>query len=193
VPRRKHERYDDVAGPVISARPSISVLDLFFHTSVTRSRGLHEAVVRETRRSNPVAAFTLIRSWAELAATICYVTDRPDYIEVLTERKENLGRKGGRKSMQALIAHASARMPGLRAVYSELSETAHFGALAFWSAFRPGSDESREIQWTSYPQWRSDDEALLACAWAIELSEATFHLLSEFAARHLPPPEMDPE
>jgi hypothetical protein len=40
------------------------------------------------------------------------------------------------------------------------------------------------VQWSSSPQFRRPDDKVVAYGWAIELAEATHHLLFEFAQRY---------
>ena len=79
-----------------------------------------------------------------------------------------------RKSIQAIIDYLSrsgiAEQFGI--VYAELCEITHFGSIALWNTHRLDDAEDRMLSWTSYPQWRDDREALVACAQLLELSEA---------------------
>lgn len=48
---------------------------------LARAQGLHEAVVAAIKADNPYAAFTLLRPYAENAAAILYMTDKPETLE----------------------------------------------------------------------------------------------------------------
>jgi hypothetical protein len=50
------------------------------------------------------------------------------------------------------------------------------------ASFRVTRDD-RTVQWASAPAFKSDQDAILACAWVVEMAVATSHLLVEFADR----------
>lgn len=163
---------------------------MFWFSMISRSEGLHQAIAREIRAGNPHAAFPLIRAFAEAVVLVIYVGDHPQYIDVLTSRASELPKQGPkRKSIQALINYASRHAPGMKAVYAELSEATHFGAIAMWASHSiEGDDESGyRTSWTSYPRWRDDEQAMVACAQTLELAEAMEHFLRRFAAVHVLP------
>ena len=155
---------------------------------ITRSQGLHEAIAREIARENPHAVFPLIRAFAESVLLVFYVADHPDYVNALIDRPRNFG-KGDpkRKSIQALISYAKDHAPGMKDVYAELSEATHFGSTAMWASVTP--EEERHVSWANSPRWRSDEQALIACAQTLELADAMTHLLTQFAERYVLPPE----
>ena len=183
--QRSARRYDDIVKRVLRERGDIAPIDLFFQSMVVRVRSLHEGSVREIRAENPQAVFTLERSWAESCALLIYVTDNPAYIRTLWDKPLSKKQGGGRKSTQALVAHASERMPGLKRIHGDLSEVAHFGSKAFWSPFIITDEAKGTLEWTSYPRWKDEHQALVACGWVHELAEASRHLLQEFAEAHL--------
>jgi hypothetical protein len=163
---------------------------MFWFSMITRSEGLQQAVAREIRASNPHAVFPLIRALAESVVLLIYVIDHPRYIDVLTARASELPKNGPkRKSIQALIHYASTHVPGMKSVYAELSEASHFGAVAMWAAHTvEGDDESGyRTSWTSYPRWRDDEQAMVACAQTLELAEAMERFLRQFAVAHVLP------
>lgn len=41
--------------------------------------------------------------------------------------------------------------------------------------------------WTSYPRWRNEEHALIACAQTLELADATEFYLRRFCERHVLP------
>jgi len=168
----------------------ITVLTMFWFSMISRSEGLHRAIAREIRESNPHAVFPLIRAFAEAVVLLIYVLDHPTYVELLTTRALELPKDGPkRKSMQALIHYASKHAAGMKVVYAELSEATHFGAVAMWASHElKGDDESGySTSWTSYPRWRSDNEGMTACAQTLELAEAMEHFLRVFAERWVLP------
>lgn len=155
---------------------------LFWFSMITRSQGLHEAIVREIREGNPHAVFPLIRALAESVVLVFYVADHPQYVEALIDHPRNFGKDGPRrKSIQALIAYAGDHAPGMKDVYANLSEATHFGSTAMWASMTP--DEDQHFTWQSSPRWRSDEQALIACAQTLELADAMTHLLTRIAER----------
>lgn len=168
----------------------MTLTTLFWFSMITRSEGLHGAVAREIREGNPHAVFPLIRAFAEAVVLVIYVNDRPKYIDVLTSRPSELS-KGGpkRTSIQALINYASKHAPGMKDVYAELSEATHFGAIAMWAShIIEDEDESGfRTTWTSYPRWRTEEQALIACAQTLELANAMEFFLRQFCERHVLP------
>jgi hypothetical protein len=160
----------------------------FWFSMLARSQGLHSAIAREIRANNPHAVFPLIRAFTETVVILMYVVDHPDYISVLTSRARELPKDGPkRKSMQALISYASRQAPGLKAVYAELSEATHVGAIAIWASHSidEREDGSARLSWTSDPRWRSNKQLFIACAQTLELAATATTLLHNFAGRHV--------
>lgn len=163
---------------------------VFWFSMISRAQGLHEAIAREIRAGNPHAVFPLIRAFAEAVVLVIYVLDNPKYIDLLTERAGELPKDGPkRKSMQSLIQYASKHATGMKDVYAELSEATHFGAIAMWASHSiEGDDESGlHTSWSSHPRWRSDEQAMIACAQVLELADGVECFLREFAVRHVLP------
>jgi hypothetical protein len=77
--------------------------------------------------------------------------------------------------------HAVSRFGGFKDTYSELSRYAHPKALSLLASSRVV--EGGVLQWSSAPAFKADHDAVMACAWVVELAEATSHLLVEFAAQ----------
>lgn len=183
------QRYVEVGKRLglIGADIPLSTLWMFWLSMLSRAEGLHGAIAREVKEHNPHAVFPLIRAFAEAVVLVIYVADHPTYVETLTVREREIP-KGApkRRSMQALISHASRVAPGMKAVYEDLSEVAHFGAAAMWTAHRVDLEEQL-LRWTSDPAWKSDEQALIACAQTLELAEAMEVALHNLAVRHILP------
>jgi hypothetical protein len=168
----------------------MTLTTLFWFSVITRSEGLHGAIAREIREGNPHAVFPLIRAFAEAVVLVIYVNDHPKYIDVLTSRPRELPQSSPkRKSIQALINYASKHAPGMKDVYAELSEASHFGAVAMWASHAVEGDSEAGLRttWTSYPRWRSEEQALIACAQTLELADAMEFFLRQFCERHVLP------
>jgi hypothetical protein len=156
---------------------------LFFQSIVNRFTSLHAAIAREMAMENPHAVFPLIRAYAEGAALLIYVTDRVSYIEALLDRP-NEQRKNvpNRLKVGKLVAHAIKHAPGFKDAYDELTDFTHFGSTAMWSSFSPTSGG---YAWRSAPHWRSEEQALIAAALTLEVSDASHTWLKDFGNRHL--------
>ena len=179
-------RYDAVAQQVLAVG-GFTLRTLFFMSLVTRCRGLHEAIVREARNTNPYAVWPLMRALAETAVLLVYVIDHPDYVDDLSDKAgtttTTTGRKRKRKSQQALIAYAKKHIKNAKPLYAELSEATHFGSIAFWSAHT--LEDGNRFSWGSEPRWKDDKDLRIACAQVLELSEGIAALLKVFGRRHL--------
>jgi hypothetical protein len=187
------DRYLDIGKQLLPFSPGempMNYTTLFWFSMITRSQALHGAIAREIRMSNPYAVFPLTRAFVEAVVLVIYVNDHPAYVDLLTSRPRDLPKDGPkRKSIQALISYASQHAPGLKNVYAELSEATHFGAIAMWTphAIANEDENSMKTTWTHYPRWRSDEEALIACAQILELANAMEVLLGQFYTRHIQP------
>jgi hypothetical protein len=144
----------------------------FVLSAISRSRALHEAIVRETGHDNPQAVFTLMRQFAETIALICYTADHPHYFDTVVRDPQDL--EPGmlkHRSTQSLTNHMDSKYSTqFKSVYAELCDMSHFGAKAVWNSHRLESEEDHRTSWSSSPRWRSDQECLVACAQLLELS-----------------------
>jgi len=190
---KPRSRYVEMASDAVLPIPTdmgMNVSWLFWLSAIARAQGLHSAIAREAQETNPHAVIPLIRTFAETVVLVMYVNDFPDYIDTLTVDASELP-KGGpkRRSIQALINHASQHATQIKDVYRQLSEGTHFGALAMWTSHIPEEDGEggRKVSWSSEPRWRDDEQALIACALTLELAEAMEATLRIFARRHILP------
>jgi hypothetical protein len=79
------------------------------------------------------------------------------------------------------VNHAA---PGFKQAYDELTDFTHFGSAAMWSPFVL-SEEGGRFSWTSYPRWKNDEQAMIAAALTLEVSDASHTLLGNFGAEYL--------
>jgi hypothetical protein len=140
---------------------------------LAKAQGLHEGTVAAIRVDNPYAAFTLLRAYAENAAGILYVKDHPDKLDSFWRRDSRYVRIG------EITTYARERFGGFKGIYDQLSKYAHPAALSVVASSKVF--DGQMIHWESAPQFKSDSDAVIACAWVIELATATAHLLVEFA------------
>jgi hypothetical protein len=145
----------------------------FVLSSISRSRALHEAIVREISQNNPQAVFTLMRQFAETVALIRYTADHPRYFDTVVRGPQDLQPDMMRhRSNQALVNHMDSRhSTQFKLVYAELCDISHFGVTAVWNSHRVESEEEMRTSWSSAPRWRFDKECLIACAQLLELSD----------------------
>lgn len=99
--------------------------------------------------------------------------DNPSYVDVLTQReRDKPAGSPRRKSIQTLVGHVEKHYaPQFGHVYAELSEIAHFGTVALWTAHRI-EDGDGATSWASVPRWRDEGQLYVACAQLLELREA---------------------
>jgi hypothetical protein len=179
--------YDEVAKHFLAASgvDPTSLPVLFFSSMVNRCNSLHAAIAREMQAHNPHAVFPLIRAYSEGSALLIYVYDHVDYVEALLDRpKERRQNTPARLKVGKLVAYAVKHAPGFKHAYDELTEFTHFGSTAMWSPFVL-LDEGERFSWTSYPRWRNDEQAMIAAALTLEVSDATHTLLVNFGGRYL--------
>lgn len=161
----------------------MTLLNMFFASAVTRSRGLLEAIVREAEHSNPHAVYPLIRQLAEMVALVFYVVDHPNYVPALTTRpRDRKPSTPKRKSPQALVDYMDKHHAGqFGVVYAELCEMTHFGSVAMFAAHRIEDEDARRVSWASPPRWKDEKDCYIACAQVAELNDEMDEGLSRLA------------
>lgn len=138
---------------------------------LARAQGFHEGIVAAIKSENPYAAFTLLRAYAENAAAVAYLSDKP------RELARFIG-DGHPVAVGKLVAHAAKHFDGFKKVYETLSEYAHPAARSVVASHRFDDlpDGRLGFDWQSVPRFKSEGDQLMACAWLWELSEAHDHL-----------------
>jgi hypothetical protein len=149
---------------------------LVFSGFLARAQGLHEGTVTAITAGNPYATFTLLHAYAETAAAVLYVKDHPAQLEKCLPGPHRPGVK-----VRKITNHAESRLGGFKGTYSQLSKYAHPIALTFPA---PSRIAGGVIEWASALAFKSEHDAITACAWVVELAEATSYLLVDFAAQH---------
>jgi hypothetical protein len=181
--------YDEVAKHFLSQEDidPIAPPVLFFSSMVNRCNSLHAAIAREMHAQNPHAVFPLIRAYAEGSALLIYVNDNIGYLEALIEIPRERKRSAPKRlRVGKLVAYAVKHAPGFKHAYDELTDFTHFGSTAMWSPFVLSESGDRiSFSWTSYPRWRNDEQALIAAALTLEVSDAAHNLLANFGHRYL--------
>jgi len=147
---------------------------LIFSGFLARAQGFHEGAVAAISANNPYAAFTLLRAYAENVAAILYVIDHPAELETFWRDLTGIGVWIGK-----MTKHARKRAGGFKDIYSELCRYAHPHAVSVLASSRVVDGDL--IQWSSAPAFKFENDALVACAWVVELAQATGQFLVEFA------------
>jgi hypothetical protein len=170
------EKILEPAKRVIGTSGDITFRFLVFTGFVSRAQCLHEAAVQMIAAENPHASFTLLRAYAENAAAILFANDHPNLVDNFLDI-DGHGIKIGR-----ITSYADKRFGEFKGIYNELSKFAHPQALGLLSSTSVA--EARTLRWSSAPQFKRPEDQLIAYAWAVELAQATRHLLYEFAERY---------
>jgi hypothetical protein len=178
--RNSRQQLFDAAGAALTAfhdAGGATVPNLLLLGLATRGLGLHNAAVHALETDNPFAALTLIRAYAENAATVLYALDRPDKIDQLY----GFGDKP--IAVSTITNHAmqspSTRFGEFRAIYKSLSAHAHPMSKSILASSNTVGENG--FQWSAEPAFKSDGDFLTACAWIVEFAIANADLLAEFA------------
>ncbi|WP_313403999.1 hypothetical protein [Aeromicrobium sp.] len=158
-----------------------TLMDMVLWGMVTRLQSFHEAAVSACEATNPHAAYTLIRAYAEQCAALIYAIDHPDKAERLWRDPDGHGVPIGKMTS---YADRNDRIGNFRLLYDRLSKYAHPSQLAHYAGMRVEDDRERAMSWQSSPRFKSDDEVLIAYGWIYELAEAGAKLVVEFALIH---------
>jgi hypothetical protein len=78
---------------VIEGSGGVTTDLMFVLSAISRSRALHEAIVREIEHDNPQAVFMLMRQFAETVALIRYTADHPRYFDTASRTRRILSRE----------------------------------------------------------------------------------------------------
>jgi hypothetical protein len=170
------KRIFEPARRVIGSAEYVTIHVLVFQGFLARAQGLHEGATSACSAENPHATFTLLRAYAENAAAILYAKDKPREVDRFWDID------GHGISIGRITNYAQTRFEGFRGIYDQLSKFAHPQALGILAS--TSVTEDRTLQWASAPRFKHSDDQLIAYAWAVELAEATRHLLYEFAQRY---------
>lgn len=172
--REAREWLLQAGGHVLGSASDYTVEIVVFSGLLARAQGLHEGALSAVEQDNPYAAFTLIRAYAETVAVVLYVTDKPQFLDRIWKH-DALPLPVGK-----VTDYAVRRLGGFKDIYNDLSQYAHPASKSVVAASHRLKD-SRQVEWSSVPSFRSEDDAIVACGWIVELAEACSNLLVEFA------------
>ncbi len=181
--------YTAIARRHMTKSENLTMGFMLFGSFVARTRGLHEAVVREIEANNPHAVFSLVRSWLEVITIAMYVIKKPTYAQYLMEGP-GVSRPA-KKSFEAMFHAVRDEAGQLREVYGQLSEFSHFGPLGVWNSHSIEDDLTQTVSWTDAPRWRDERHFQIACALAQELAVAGLFYLDLLGDRLLPTSDID--
>lgn len=178
-----HRRQEMLSGaaPFMKAGSSLTLGHFALMALLTRAHGFHDATAREIAQDNPFAAHGLLRSYAENAAVMAWLIDRP--LELV--RMAPTATQKDRFSIGPLIAAAQKRLPGFKGLYEHLSGFSHpsyLGVLASVTARADANDGS--FTWQSKPKFRQEEEVLMAYFWLSELAEVNGRFWQELAGAY---------
>jgi hypothetical protein len=173
--RSARDRILEPARRVLGTTQDITALTIVFQGFVARAQCLHEASVQAIDAGNPHAAFTLLRAYAENAAAVLYAKDHPTLVGHWWD-PDGHGIKVGK-----ITNYAASRFGGFKGIYDQLSKFAHPQAIGLLASSRITNEQEATMQWSSAPHFKKAEDQLTAYAWAVELADASRHLLFEFA------------
>jgi hypothetical protein len=153
---------------------AFGVAEMTLMSALTRAQAFHEGTLDALASDNPFAAFTLLRGYAENAAMLVWLLEKP----VDIERFYPGATKEMRISVGRLTNKAPSRFGGFRGIYDQLSGFAHPAAASALSGWH-SSDESLRVEWASKPAFKNDDDFMIVCVWLVELAQANAHLWRE--------------
>lgn len=137
---------------------------------VTRAQAFHDSALAAIVDDNPWAAYALIRSYAENAAVLLWMLEKPNDLKRLSV----LAQESERFAIGRIVNSANKRAPGFGRLYATLSELAHPVASSFSESWRAEA-ETRVATWSSVPTFKVQENRLWACLWLVELTEIHAH------------------
>jgi hypothetical protein len=173
VARQAKQMLIDAGTETLSGVTDPQMRHLVLMGFLARAQGLHEGVVWAAQVGNPYVAFGSLRSYAENAAGIAYVVDKPGALERFHKNPDAPGVPVGK-----LINHANKHFDRFAPIYHQLSQYAHPTPRSLMASHQLGEGgPGVNVRWSSVPAFKSEGDRLLACGWAHELAEATYYLL----------------
>lgn len=159
---------------VLGGAGGFTMNHLAFLAFVERAQAFHQGAVDMVKSGNPLAAATLLRSFAENLAVVFYVERHPHEFEKL-----HPGAKQG-LPMGRVVAAAQRRLPGFKQLYDHLSSMAHPSGAGAYQTFQIG--DGGAFRWQSNPTFRSLDDARQFLKWLAEIRELTARVIRETAS-----------
>jgi hypothetical protein len=149
---------------------------------LTRAQAFHDGAIDSALQDNPFATFTLLRSYAENAAVLIWISEKQGevrrlYPNVPAEFTFSIGK---------LVAFAGKVSPGFNGIYEQLSGFAHPSAASALSSWKT-TESPGHVDWASKPRFKNDDDFMIACAWLVELADANGKLWANTWNRYFGP------
>ncbi|AQX80983.1 hypothetical protein BWO91_14320 [Plantibacter flavus] len=147
---------------------------LSFLGFVERAQAFHLGTVDMVEAGNPLAAATLLRSFAENLAVVFYIEKHPGEMSKLYPGAEQ------GLAMGKVIAAAQKSLPGFKRLHDHLSSMAHPSGSGAFQTLRTEPDG--RIFWQSHPTFLSNEDALQYLKWLAELRGLTATVIRNTAA-----------
>jgi len=144
-----------------------------FLAFIERSQAFSLGAISMIEAGNPLAAATLLRSFAENLAVVFYLRAHPADAEKL--------QPGARQAIKVgrIIAQAEKHLPGFKNMYDQLSAMAHPSGSGSFHTLVAG--EGGEFSWQSYPTFNSIDDARYLLGLLEDLGELTAQVIRNTA------------
>jgi len=186
--------------PLTDAPALDGEMPTFIVAAVSRGLGLHDATWREGHVSNRHAVWPLLRSLLDTLLVTLEVRRNPAYVSVVILHPSEWKPKDRRFGSQRLISRSSIEGPGIPAMWSYLSEAAHFGWVAFVQSVvgsHPASPGMVTLSMSTDPQWVEANEEISAAVHLARLTLALAQTVQKVIDDHseamgLPEPDKPP-
>jgi len=143
----------------------VTTAHLPFLAFIERSQAFSLGAISMIEAGNPLAAATLLRSFAENLAVVFYLRAHPSDTEKLQPGARQ-GIKVGR-----IIAQAEKHLAGFKSMYDQLSAMAHPSGAGSFHTLVAG--EEGEFTWQSHPTFNHIDDAKYLLSLLEDLGELT--------------------
>jgi hypothetical protein len=144
-----------------------------FLAFIERAQAFSLGAIAMIESGNPLAAATLLRSFAENLAVVFYINAHPAEIDKLQPGARQ-GIKIGR-----IISQAEKHFPGFKGMYEELSSMAHPSGAGSYHTLK--ADDEGAFTWQSYPTFHSLEDARHFLRLLDELSDLTANVVKNTA------------
>ena len=151
----------------------ITTAHLPFLAFIERAQAFCLGAIAMIESGNPLAAATLLRSFAENLTVVFYINAHPTEIEKLQPGARH-GIKIGR-----IISQAEKRFPGFKGMYDELTAMAHPSGAGSYHTLKMGED--RALTWQPYPTFHDLEDARHFLELLDELSDLTTNVIKNTA------------
>lgn len=152
----------------------LTMAHLPFLSFIERSQAFSLGAATMIESGNPLAAATLLRSFAENLAVVFYIQAHPQDIDKL--------QPGARHSIKVgrIISQAEKHLPGFKAMYDELSARAHPTGKGSYQNFVVAGEG--QFTWQSHPTFVDVQDARALLQRLRDLTKLTAEVIKNTAA-----------